>query len=211
MFLRMLGLFFFLMSIFPHSTPQATFECPKGTTYRKRPIVAKATGDPFIPAFAQLEEYCQRRSGDSTFIKDGPYLVWGPNGEKLIVGQYRDGKKEGKWTRWMPSQILEDTWSKGEFVESKVLSTPYSYMIDFGACIPHEYGIPAAFGSTSYRLIRKRRNFCELRYSKEIEMGQGPTITCLVPLTKKKVVVLNTQMGLDFSALEPYCKQPLPR
>lgn len=204
----MLGFFFLFISVVSPPTPQSNFECPKGTTYRKKPIVAKTTADPFIPEFAQSEEYCQRRGEDGTFVKEGPYLVWGPNGEKLIEGQYLYGRKEGKWKRWIPSQILEDTWSKGEFVQSIVVGDPRSYVIDFGACIPHEYGVPAAFGSTSYRLIGKRRGFCELRYSIEIEMGRGPLITCRVPLTKKKITVHNTSMGLDFSAIKPYCRTP---
>ena len=205
----MLGLFFFFISVFSYQTPQSDFKCPNETTYKRRPIVARTlAADPFIPPFAQFEEYCQRRDGDGSFIKDGPYQVWGPNGEKLIAGQYINNRKEGIWKRWIPSQILEDTWNKGKFIESKVVGEPHSYVIDFDACVPHEYGIPAVFGSTSYRLFGKRRGFCRLQYSTFIEMGQCPTITCLVPVTTKKLVVQNTPMGIDFSSIKAYCKQP---
>ena len=203
----MLGLFFFFISVFSYQTPSSDFKCPNGTTYTRKRIVARTlAGDPFIPPFAQFEEYCQRRGKDGSFIKEGPYQVWGPNGEKYISGQYLNNRKEGIWKRWIPSQILEDTWDKGKFVESKVIGEPSSLVIDFDACVPHESGMPAVFGSTSYRLFGKRRGLCRLQYSTFIEMGQGPTIICLVPVTKKKLVVHNTPMGIDFSGIKAYCK-----
>jgi hypothetical protein len=140
-------------------------------------------------------------------VKEGPYVLWGPNGEKQAEGQYVDGRKEGKWIRRIPSQTLEDTWRGGEYVGARVLSEPYSFVIDFRACIPDEYNIPAAFGSTSYRLTGKQQRYCKLTYSIGIEMGQGPSISCLVPTRMKKLTFGNTQMGIDFSAIKQYCKR----
>jgi len=188
---------------------QSNFECPKGTEHRWERVAARRPNDPFFPQFAQFEEYCQGKK-DGALVKHGPYQVWGPNGEKQVEGQYVYGRKEGKWIRRIPSQTLEDTWSKGEFVESKVLNEPYSYVIDFGLCIPHEYHIPAALGSTSYRLIGKQRGSCLLRYSIAIERSLGPppkSTSCFVTTKKGKIVFVNTQTGLDFSAIAQYCKK----
>lgn len=186
------------------SSSQPTFECPTGTVHRKERVTVRVVTE---PEFGQFEEYCQQRKVDGTVVKVGPYVRWGPNGEKQLEGQYLDGSKDGKWIRRFPSHTVEDTWRNGEVVEVKEVSTPYSYVIDFDACIPHEYNIPAAFGSTSYRLIGKRRGFCQLRYSIEIEMGQGPLVSCFVPTKNKRLVFINTQMGFDFTAIKAYCKK----
>jgi hypothetical protein len=198
-----------LMSAGSLPSAQSNFECPKETEYRKERVAARKSNDPFFPQFAQFEEYCERKV-DGALVKDGPYKVWGPNGEKQVEGQYVNGRKEGKWIRRIPSQTLEDTWSKGEFGESKVLNEPRSYVIDFAACIPHEYNIPAALGSTSYRLIGKQRGSCVLRYSIDIERSLGPpakSTSCFVTTKKGKLVFHNTQVGIDFSAIAQYCKR----
>ncbi len=178
-------------------------ECPKGTEYRKRVPEELAKK----PNFSQEEEYCVMRKSNGALVKEGPYVIWGPNGERQLEGQYANDKKVGKWTRSTPSQTVEETWSNGELVGTTVLSQPSSLVIDFGACIPHEFSIPAALGSTAYQLLGKKKGFCELRYSIEIERGQGPQIFCSVPTEMKKVVIHNTQTGLNFSSIETFCKK----
>ena len=74
----------------------------------------------------------------------------------------------------------------------------------------HEYGIPAALGSTSYQVLGKEGDYCKLNYSIEIEMpidvGKRPYSSCLVPISKKKLPFGNTQLGIDFSSIKQYCK-----
>jgi hypothetical protein len=85
-------------------------KCPRGAKYKKEKVPAQVTNEPY---YSQLEEYCQKRNAEGTAVKEGPYVLWGPNSEKQSEGQYVDGKKDGKWIRRIPSQIIEDTWRKG--------------------------------------------------------------------------------------------------
>lgn len=184
-------------------TQEEGLTCSKGTKYIKAKVVSEISTQPY---FAQTEEFCKKKSkGGET--KHGPYRLFGPNDEIFEEGQFVNGKKEGKWKRWIPSQILEDIWSNGTFVTSTVIGRPSSYVIDFKTCNKHEYGIPAVFGSTFYQVLGIEGTFCRLIYSVEIEMGQGPEIYCSVPTKKGKLTFYNTQYGLDFSILGGYCKQ----
>lgn len=182
--------------------------CPAGTNHRRTRV---APGQSFMVAFPQFEEYCQRRRPGGRSFKDGPYRLWGPNGEKLEDGRYTNGRREGKWMRWIPSQILQDTWKRGKYIGAEVFGSPSSYTIDFRSCVPHEHNIPDALGSTSYKLIGKEGRFCRMSYSIEIEMGLDiggrPQTLCTVPRSVDKLVFSNTTMGFDFSAIAQYCKR----
>ena len=106
-------------------------KCSDKTEYVKAKVSPQIAKKPNYP---QFEEYCQKKVEKGFILKEGSYILWGPNGEKLEEGQYVNGKKDGKWERWLPSQILEDSWKEGEFIDSKVIGSPGIYVIDFGAC-----------------------------------------------------------------------------
>lgn len=201
-------LYFLLAGSFP--VQEVKLACPKGTEHRREKVATQVASKPDFP---QEEEYCQKRNANGTLVKEGPYALWGPNGERQAEGQYLDDKKDGKWIRRSTSQTLEDTWRQGEFLGTKILSEPSSFVIDFSACNPHEYNIPAALGSTSYKVIGKESGNCklmysiEIEYSLQIELGHRPQISCFVPTDMKKLVFHNTQVGLDFSSIGQFCKK----
>jgi hypothetical protein len=177
--------------------------CPPGTEHVLLKTPEELAKKHYFP---QAEEYCRKKLPDGTFVKHGLYILWGPNGERLEEGQYKDGKKDGFWRRWIPSQVTEQTWKAGKRVDSKVLPQPKSYVIDFGAAVPHAYSIPAGLGSTYYEVLGKEGKYCKLRYEIEIEMGKRPWVTCLVPTSIGKVTFENTNVGLDFSAIKQYVR-----
>lgn len=186
---------------------QETLYCPQPTKYVKKLLPLKEAEKYYS---ARLEEYCQVRGVNGKLIKQGPYRLWGPNGEKFTEGQYSKGVKVGKWKRWIPSQILEDTWEKGTLIESKVIGSPSSYTIDFQACSVHSYNIPSVFGGTFYELNGREGAYCKLRYWIEIEMSIGePSSTyCLVPISKKKLIFYNSQYGISFLSIKEFCQLP---
>ena len=48
---------------------------------------------------------------DGEWVKDGPFVFYGPDGEKVAEGAYAGGLETGAWTRW-----LEDgTRTEGRF------------------------------------------------------------------------------------------------
>jgi hypothetical protein len=201
------ALFIYIVSASAVVAQENHFKCPNRTEYMKAPVSLQIATKPYYP---QFKEYCQKRKKNSTISKEGPYILWGPNGEKLEEGQYVNGKKDGKWVRWSPSQILEDTWKKGDYIGTRIIGEPSVYKIDFATCVPHEYSIPAALGSTTYRVSGKESEYCKLNYSIEIErsldIGQRKWISCSVPRSKKKLSFGNTQIGIDFSIIKQYCK-----
>jgi len=44
------------------------------------------------------EQWCQKKEGWP--IKEGFYLEWDPNGQKINEGEYKNGNREGHWTSW---------------------------------------------------------------------------------------------------------------
>ena len=53
---------------------------------------------------------------DGKPVKDGPFIVYGDNGRKMIQGTYRDGVQEGEWTMWYQSgqQSAVDHYHDGQ-------------------------------------------------------------------------------------------------
>jgi antitoxin component YwqK of YwqJK toxin-antitoxin module len=54
---------------------------------------------------------------DGSEINDGPHTEFYPNGNKLVEGQYLDGKSEGKWNFWGTNGkvIKTETYRNGKF------------------------------------------------------------------------------------------------
>src|SRR5215204_3764767 len=97
---------------FAYAQKEKPLRCPKTTVYKRVKISA---GRPEkTDYFAQFEEFCTQRGASRRFVKHGPYWLWGPNGEVIIQGQFVNGKKNGTWTRWIPSQTVEELWKNGK-------------------------------------------------------------------------------------------------
>lgn len=45
------------------------------------------------------EVWCQKTVNGRP-LKDGPFIVYGASGDKMIQGTYRNGVQEGEWTFW---------------------------------------------------------------------------------------------------------------
>ena len=200
-------IFFFGFFILMLPTRANALNCPEGSQHFLQETTPKLKSDPFL-YYGIKEEFCGYYDTKGEIIRNGPYILWGPNGEKSQEGQYLNGKKEGKWIRRIPSQTLEDTWQDGKYITARILSnTPDNFYIDFEACNPHTYGIPAGLGSTSYTIIGKEGDVCKLTYSIEIEMGQGPVMHCKVPQKLGRLNFPNTDMGLNFSSIKEFCNE----
>jgi hypothetical protein len=176
--------------------------CPEGTTLKRVPTSRETRSTPYYPV---REDFCVRDAGRTTETRHGKYVLWGPNGEVQQEGNYVNGRKDGEWIYRLPSQTIVRTWKQDRYVGARVISGPSDFVIDFSACSPHTFDIPSTFGSTTYALIGSKDGKCQLLYSIEIEMGIGPSIRCLVPLTVGRVTIQNTETGLDFSKIGKYC------
>jgi hypothetical protein len=64
---------------------------------------------PFVCPAGDLRKGAAPPSGEETWcekivngepVKDGPFVLFGENGGKIIEGGYRDGLQEGDWTMW---------------------------------------------------------------------------------------------------------------
>lgn len=45
------------------------------------------------------EQWCEKLV-DGKPVKDGRFTLFWPNGEKMMEGEYQDGKQVGEWTNW---------------------------------------------------------------------------------------------------------------
>ena len=90
-------------------------------------------------------------------------------------------------------------------------SSPADVMIDFERCTPSgRINIPVALGSTTYEVIGKSRNGCVMKYGGEVENPSWDGFldkTCVIPFSLGQRRFGQTQIGVDFSSLEPYCKK----
>lgn len=186
----------------PPSLSEA-LECPPGTEFRVEPTHRQDLAAPS----SDTEEFCIRTQGPAIGLRHGPYVLWGPNNQKKIEGQYRDGAKDGVWSYRTPIQTTERVWDQGRKVGARALSTVSSTLsIDFRGCSPQAYRIPAAFGSTTYAVEGKDGADCLFGYSVEIELGAGPRFLCRVPRTLGVQTFVNTDLGVDFAALNEFCR-----
>jgi hypothetical protein len=177
--------------------------CPDGTTATRVPTTREVRSKPYFPV---SEEFCVDDSGSQKGVREGPYVLWGPNGEALQEGHYVAGKKDGEWIYRFPSQTVARTWKDDEYVSTRVIAdAPSRFVIDFEACEPHTYEIPADMGSTTYSVIGKVGSHCALIYSKDLGTGEAAQSRCDVPSSLQRVTVPNGEMGLDFSAIKEYC------
>jgi antitoxin component YwqK of YwqJK toxin-antitoxin module len=53
----------------------------------------------------------QRKDRTGKYVNDGEYTEWYPNGARALLGEYREGKKTGKWIEWDESgKKLSERW-----------------------------------------------------------------------------------------------------
>lgn len=87
-------------------------------------------------------------------------------------------------------------------------------VIDFESCAPRERStVYVDFGSTTYEIIGKSESGCVMKYGGEVENPRWDGFldkTCTVPFKLGTQRFRRTQVGVDFSTLEEYCK-PTPR
>jgi len=84
-------------------------------------------------------------------------------------------------------------------------------MIDFEGCTPSgRINVPVDLGSTTYEVIGKSQNGCEMKYGGEVENPRWDGFldkSCVIPFSFGKRRFGQTQIGVDFSSLEPYCRK----
>ena len=72
----------------------ATTPCPIGTDQ----VVSTETGTPGLKKLT--EKWCETKDANGERIRHGPYVEIYVSGAKEIVGRYRNGRRDGTWTRW---------------------------------------------------------------------------------------------------------------
>jgi hypothetical protein len=81
--------------------------------------------------------------------------------------------------------------------------------IDFGRCAPERRRIDVTYGSTTYEIVGRSGDDCVMKYGHENENPGGSgklNKTCAVPVSLGKQRFKKTDVAVDFSPLEPYCK-----
>jgi antitoxin component YwqK of YwqJK toxin-antitoxin module len=44
-------------------------------------------------------------------VNEGPYVEWYPSGKRAVEGEFKHGKKHGKWREWDESgKLLSERW-----------------------------------------------------------------------------------------------------
>ncbi len=61
-----------------------------------------------------------KQNSEGSYVKDGTWVQWHPNGQKVSEGEYRDGKQHGKWTEWYENG---QKWIEGKFRNGEKHST----------------------------------------------------------------------------------------
>src|SRR5438046_2902119 len=47
-----------------------------------------------------FEQWCERRDADGSVVEHGRYLAWNSSGWLREEGEYRAGRRHGRWTAW---------------------------------------------------------------------------------------------------------------
>ena len=65
------------------------------------------------PAEFKGTRQCSQKKDPATgkYVNDGPYIEWYPGGERALVGEFRNGKRNGKWYEYAPDgKLLSERW-----------------------------------------------------------------------------------------------------
>ncbi|MFN8588741.1 MAG: hypothetical protein U0704_13185 [Candidatus Eisenbacteria bacterium] len=155
--------------------------------------------------YPQFEEYCRKKVGGG-WVKHGHFVLWGPNGERLEEGEYRDGVRIGSWARWVASSAYAWKTPSAERqydMGLKPSEPPPQVTIDFCACNKQWIGKPTTMGSVHWKIFGVEGNDCIMEVGGEIEGGELRPEYFRVP---RDVGRLNfpAPNRVDFSALSRY-------
>lgn len=181
-----------------------TFHRGPGTDHVFVKTTATRAGEAYSP---QAEEYCRKRNERGEWVKDGHYILWGPNGERLEEGGYVNGSREGAWSGWSPGQIQKRRLEHGKLEGTDVIGTPREFPIDFCACNCQWMGVYWGLGSDYWKVLGRTSTECFLEVGGEIEMGALPRVVYPVPRSLGRVVFHASEHGrIDLSLLQPFAQ-----
>jgi antitoxin component YwqK of YwqJK toxin-antitoxin module len=86
-------------------------EPPPPATFVERQVVKNEYPDEKIRWERQVARY-----SDNSFVADGFYREYHPNGQLFVEGNYKDGRQEGSWTYWYEdgTQNRQVTYKNGK-------------------------------------------------------------------------------------------------
>jgi hypothetical protein len=170
-----------------------TLVCPPGTKPTVESLSAEASA---ASNWAQYEEYCRHTE---TGQRHGPYLVWGANGEKLVEGQWIEGKEHGLWTRRAPSQTVRETWTAGVRGPATVGTRQGFDFIDVKRCVRHSYDYRLVLGRASVFVEPDGDTHCKIVIKGEIAQGELAPRVCRVPRPINRVPLVFREGTIDLS------------
>ena len=100
-----------LATLMPDGTPQVT---PVWVDYDgSRVILNSARGR---RKDKNMEKWCERVDDHGEHVRHGPYVEIYEGGGKREYGRFRDGKRDGTWSRWHPSGKIDaiTLWDYGK-------------------------------------------------------------------------------------------------
>lgn len=179
-------------------TVDARCRCPEGTVHTLVPTSPARAREAYYPS---AEEFCRKRG---TWTRHGHYVLWGPNGERLEEGEYVDGKREGSWQFWLPSQLQIRHFVGGKQAGVEVRGAPSAFAIDVCACRHQWMGVPLELGSMYWKTVASDDTTCTLEVGGEIEMGRMPLRRYRVPRSLGRVEIPVRDGWLRFDAVSRY-------
>jgi len=78
-----------------------------GTQYELMSDGATSIVTEFYRRDVRKERYQVVRGESGELFKDGPFVAWSREGEKVQEGSYRRGKREGQWTFWNDDRSID--------------------------------------------------------------------------------------------------------
>lgn len=179
--------------------PTLSVECPPGTSGQRVPTSEAARKLAYFP---QYEDFCVKDQG----VRHGPFVQLGPNGERLVEGNYVDGKMDGAWIRRLPSQTQHQTWAAGTGGETTLSPREGFDSIDVASCVTHEFGFPVGLGSGRYTVIGKTADTCEVHLGGETEGARHAPGVCRFPVGLGRVhYTLHSSGTFEFGAPGKHC------
>ncbi|HLE00169.1 MAG TPA: hypothetical protein VJB59_07915 [Bdellovibrionota bacterium] len=71
--------------------------------------------------FRGTKQCTQKKDQLGQFVNNGPYFEWYPNGKKALEGEYKTGRKNGRWIEWdeKGQKISDRYFEDGKLVPAK--------------------------------------------------------------------------------------------
>jgi hypothetical protein len=88
-------------------------------------------GDPAREKPVRGTKQCyQQKDASGHYVNNGKYLEWHPNGLRATEGEYKLGRKDGKWSEWDDTgRLVSERWFDNGvegMLPSRGLATPAS-------------------------------------------------------------------------------------